>query len=397
MEATAGVGAKPLAASSGVGPPAVGGGAGRVGGLAVGRAAVVVPRHRLAATGGPRARRPAAPSPADPGPDDGHEPGLRPAAARWPSSTRPWPPPAGCSVVRLAPALDATWWSSRSIHRTGTGRGAGPGAVPRPGRPAGRPAPPGRACRWPCCPTSGSGRRRARAWWSGPGRRPGPRSTRLRAAVVLDAHDEAYREERAPDLVGGRRRASSGAGATGPPVVLVTPCPPVVHDRGARGGHHRRVRSSGGAGRWSRWSTAPATIPAPGCSPSAWSGCSRSVLERPDGPGGVRPQPHRADPAAGLRPVRGAGPLHPVRWGDGPARAPAAACSAGVATSTRPPVCAVCDSTRLKSLRIGVTRATEELAALTGVEAVEVTADVGAAGRRPGPGWWSGPRPRSTG
>jgi primosomal protein N' (replication factor Y) len=41
---------------------------------------------------------------------------------------------------------------------------------------------------------------------------------------------------------------------------------------------------------------------------------------------------------------------------------------------TRPGVCAVCDSTRLKSLRIGVTRATEELAALTGVPAVEITA-----------------------
>jgi primosomal protein N' (replication factor Y) len=40
---------------------------------------------------------------------------------------------------------------------------------------------------------------------------------------------------------------------------------------------------------------------------------------------------------------------------------------------TRPAVCAVCDSTRLKSLRIGVSRATEELSALTGVEAVEIT------------------------
>jgi primosomal protein N' (replication factor Y) len=36
-------------------------------------------------------------------------------------------------------------------------------------------------------------------------------------------------------------------------------------------------------------------------------------------------------------------------------------------------VCAVCDATRLKVLRIGVTRATEELAALTGVEAYEIT------------------------
>ncbi len=39
----------------------------------------------------------------------------------------------------------------------------------------------------------------------------------------------------------------------------------------------------------------------------------------------------------------------------------------------RPAVCAECDSTRLKSLRIGVTRATEELSALSGIQAVEVT------------------------
>jgi primosomal protein N' (replication factor Y) len=48
---------------------------------------------------------------------------------------------------------------------------------------------------------------------------------------------------------------------------------------------------------------------------------------------------------------------------------------------TRPAVCGECDSTRLKSLRIGVTRATEELAALTGTDAVEITAD-----SRPGDG-----------
>jgi primosomal protein N' (replication factor Y) len=42
---------------------------------------------------------------------------------------------------------------------------------------------------------------------------------------------------------------------------------------------------------------------------------------------------------------------------------------------TRPGVCAVCDSNRLKSLRVGVTRAAEELSALTGVDAVEITAN----------------------
>jgi primosomal protein N' (replication factor Y) len=42
--------------------------------------------------------------------------------------------------------------------------------------------------------------------------------------------------------------------------------------------------------------------------------------------------------------------------------------------SERPPVCAACDSARLKALRIGVSRATEELGALLGQSATEVTA-----------------------
>jgi primosomal protein N' (replication factor Y) len=48
-------------------------------------------------------------------------------------------------------------------------------------------------------------------------------------------------------------------------------------------------------------------------------------------------------------------------------------------------VCAECESTRLKSLRVGVSRAAEELTALAGVDAVEVT---GASDRGPVP---SGP------
>jgi primosomal protein N' (replication factor Y) len=51
----------------------------------------------------------------------------------------------------------------------------------------------------------------------------------------------------------------------------------------------------------------------------------------------------------------------------------------------RPGVCAECDSNRLKALRVGVTRATEELSALAGVAAVEVTA-ASDAGAGAGPG-----------
>ncbi len=67
------------------------------------------------------------------------------------------------------------------------------------------------------------------------GRAPGPAAwapvRRLTAAVVLDAHDEAHREERSPtwsavDVVVERARRD------GAPVVLVTPCPPVVLTEG---------------------------------------------------------------------------------------------------------------------------------------------------------------------
>ena len=63
---------------------------------------------------------------------------------------------------------------------------------------------------------------RAAAWAPCPG---------LRGAVVFDAHDEAYREERSPtwsavDVVVERGRRS------GAPVALVTPCPPVALTEG---------------------------------------------------------------------------------------------------------------------------------------------------------------------
>ena len=103
-------------------------------------------------------------------------------------------------------------------------------------------------------------------------------------------------------------------------------------------------------------------------------------------PGGVRPQPHRACPAPGLCRLRGAGPLHAVRGGAVAQRqSPAGPLRVRSVRSRRGRrVCAACDSARLKALRIGVTRATEELAALLGTAAVEVTSSPGAGrARRP--------------
>ena len=81
------------------------------------------------------------------------------------------------------------------VPSVGLGRAAG-GAAGAPGVPGhGQPGSEARAG-WPVVVGS-----RAGAWAPVP---------RLAAAVVLDAHDAAYREESAPDLQRGRRRARAG-------------------------------------------------------------------------------------------------------------------------------------------------------------------------------------------
>ena len=92
---------------------------------------------------------------------------------------------------------------------------------------------------------------------------------RLAAAVVLDAHDEAYHEERAPtwaawEVVAERARRD------GAPCALVSPCPTLELLAAGPAGRRRRAPSSAGAGPRSRSSTAGPTTPGPGCSPSVW-------------------------------------------------------------------------------------------------------------------------------
>jgi primosomal protein N' (replication factor Y) len=193
---------------------------------------------------------------------------------------------------------------------------------------------------------------------------------RLRGAVVVDAHDEAYREERAPtwsavDVVLERGRRD------GAPVVLVSPCPPLSLTEGAalvltpRSVERRGwpvvevVDRTGDDPRTGLFSerlvqVVRSTLAGPGgrvvcvlnrtgrlrllaCATCGTLACCTRC-------GGAVAQQERN------------GPLQCRRCGQ-----------------SRPPVCAVCDSTRLKALRIGVSRATEELGALAGVEAVELT------------------------
>ena len=74
------------------------------------------------------------------------------------------------------------------------------------------------------CPRTGRRHARVTASWSGPCRRLMRRSSVCVAAVVLDAHDEAYHAEAAPtwcawEVVAERARRD------GAPLALVSPCP----------------------------------------------------------------------------------------------------------------------------------------------------------------------------
>jgi primosomal protein N' (replication factor Y) len=193
---------------------------------------------------------------------------------------------------------------------------------------------------------------------------------RLRAAVVLDAHDEAYREERAPtwsavDVLVERGRRE------GAPVILVSSCPPVAMTEG-----RTVVVTPRGVERrgWPVLEVVDRTgdDPRTGLFSERLAHLLHSVLDRPSGrcvcilnrTGRTR-----------LLACKNCGALATcTRCGGAMAQPePAGALRCQRCEEVRPAVCAVCDSTRFKVLRIGVTRATEELSALSGVAATEIT------------------------
>jgi primosomal protein N' (replication factor Y) len=275
------------------------------------------------------------------------------------------------SVVRLAPALDASLIALELVHRMGPAGVlmlvpslARASLLADRLRRAGAPV----ALLPDEWEAAASGERvvigtRSAAW--------APLS-RVTSVVVLDAHDEAYREERSPtwssvDVVIERGRRDRA------PVVLVTPCPPVVLlEPGRLVTTDRAVERRG----WPVVEVVDRTgdDPRTGLFSERLVQLLRSVLDTPSGR--VVCILNRKGRARLLACAHCGALARCTRCG-GPVaqKEPGGELRCRICDLARPAVCAECDSTRLKVLRIGVSRATEELSALAGVEAIELTGD----------------------
>ena len=214
---------------------------------------------------------------------------------------------------------------------------------------------------------------------------------RLAAAVILDAHDAAYREESAPtysavDVLVERARREDA------PCVLASPVPPVAL-AGLAGLTTVRTIAPSRAEERAGWPVLErvdrrGADPRSGMFSEEFVRLARSVLD---------------DAAASER-----GPLVCVYNRTGGARllacrhcgelARCARCGAAAAQprgeqvlrcprcgDTRPVVCAACGRLRMKTLRAGVSRLREELGALLGVEVGEVAGPAPAGSEPPVP------------
>jgi primosomal protein N' (replication factor Y) len=195
----------------------------------------------------------------------------------------------------------------------------------------------------------------------------------LAAALVLDAHDESYREESAPtysalDVVTERARRA------GAPCIVTSPCPPVVVR------HQRIEHALAVTTERDGWSTVE-TVDRRGADPRSgmfseeFVRLARSVLDDPE-------QMDRRGPLVCFYDRTGrARLLACAHCGE---LAQCTACGAAVAQHgsglrcprcgvERPLICAACGRLRMKTLRAGVTRLREEVAALLGAEVGEVS------------------------
>ncbi len=280
-------------------------------------------------------------------------------------------------VVRLAPTLDAARVVLEVVHRLGAAgvlvlapsRRQAEG-VHRRLRAAGAPA--------ALLPDEWAAARggdvvavgaRAAAWAPLPD---------LRAAVVLDAHDEAYREERAPtwsavDVVVERGRRA------GAPVVLVTPCPTATLADGARVVTTPRAVERRG---WPEVLVVDRTgdDPRTGLFSDRLVAEARAALATPGGR--VVCVLDRRGRARLLACATCGAVVACTRCGGAmelAASPEVLACRR--CGDERPAVCGSCDSARLKLLRPGVARAAEDLGRLLGEPVHE---ESGPRARRPG-------------
>ena len=212
---------------------------------------------------------------------------------------------------------------------------------------------------------------------------------RLAAAVVLDAHDEAYHEERAPTWAAWAVVAER-ARRDGAPCALVSPCPTLeILALGPLAVPARAVERRG----WppvevvDRRSDDPRT----GLFSERLVRLMRAVIERPEGrvvcvvnrTGRVRllgcaacGELARCETCgAALELVgdtRRASRRHEAEPAPSVAAVPTPLLSCRRCGEQRPVVCGACGGTRMKALRLGVSRVREELEALVGVAVAEV-------------------------
>lgn len=203
----------------------------------------------------------------------------------------------------------------------------------------------------------------------------------IAAAVVLDSHDESYREESAPtysavDVVVERTRRA------GAPCILTSPCPTAVLSYG------RQLHALPAGREKAGWSTVElvdrrGADPRTGMFSDEFVALARAVLDHPEA---------MADrgPLVCLFNLKGRARLLACRQCGELARC--TRCGAAVAQNgdalvcprcaeTRPVVCASCGRLRMKILRAGVSRLREEVAALLGTEVAEITGTSAAPGQ----------------
>jgi primosomal protein N' (replication factor Y) (superfamily II helicase) len=189
---------------------------------------------------------------------------------------------------------------------------------------------------------------------------------RLGAALVLDAHDEAYREERSPRFDAAVVLAER-ARADGAPCLWVSPCPTAVQV--ATASVHRPTRAAERAG----WPTM-SVVDRRGADPrTGWLGEELVALARRIGPDARLVVVLNRTGRARLLACRACGELARCTTCGRPVERVADEYACRRCGARRPVVCVACGSSAPKVLRPGVSGLRDELAALLGVAVGEVS------------------------